>query len=93
MIITPQKVDIYNQLGLTHSNVKSIFVQEISWVYIDKDGLRQSIIDNGNITIETEENPHTQVYFGPIAHPDRIKKKVENIIEKLVTKAPKKHTS
>lgn len=89
MIVTPEKVDIYNQLWLTHRNVKSMFVQDISWVYIDKYGLWQSIVNNGNITIESEENPHTKVFFWPIAHPDSTKKKVEDIIEKLVTQKRK----
>ena len=89
MIVTPEKVDIYNQLWLTHRNVKSMFVQDISWVYIDKYGLWQSIVNNWNITIESEENPHTKVYFWPIAHPDETKKLVEDIIEKLLTQERK----
>lgn len=89
MIITPEKVDIYNQLSLTHRNVKSIFVQEISGVYIDKNWLRNSIVNNWDITIESEENPHTKVHFWPIARPDRLKKKVEDIIEKLLTQERK----
>ncbi len=90
IIITPEKVDIYNQLGLFHRNVKSIFVQEISGIYIDKNGIRQSVVNNGYITIESEENQHTKVHFWPISHPDEIKKKVEEIIEKLITQ-PVKH--
>lgn len=89
MIVTPEKVDIYNQLWLTHRNVKSMFVQDISWVYIDKYGLWQSIINNGSITIESEENPHTKVFFWPIAYLDETKKKVEDIIEKLLTEKSK----
>ena len=89
MIVTPEKVDIYNQLWLTHRNVKSMFVQDISWVYIDKYWLWQSVVNNWNITIESEENPHTKVFFWPIAHPDETKKLVENIIEKLLTQESK----
>lgn len=89
MIITPEKVDIYNQLSLFHRNVKSMFVQEISWIYIDKDWLRQSMTNNWYITIESEENPHTKVHFWPIANPDSTKKKIEDVIEKLITQERK----
>jgi hypothetical protein len=90
IIITPEKVDIYYQFSLTHRNVKSIFVQDISWVYIDKNWLWDSIVDNGNITIETEENPHTKVHFWPIAKPDTTKKVIEDLIEKLLTEERKR---
>ncbi len=90
IIITPEKVDIYYQVSLTHRNVKSIFVQDISWVYIDKNWLWDSIVDNGNLTIETEENPHTKVHFWPIAKPDFTKKVIEDLIEKLLTEDRKR---
>jgi hypothetical protein len=82
IIVTPEEVNIYNQLGLTHRNIKSVLVKNISWVYVDRNWLLNSIMNNGNITIENSENSHTKVYFGPVSHPDRTKKKIENIIDK-----------
>jgi len=82
LLVSPEKIDIYNQINFVHRSIKSIFYHEVSWVYVDKDWFFDSVLNNGFITIESEENQHKSLRFWPIYDPDHIKKHIENLVKK-----------
>jgi hypothetical protein len=82
MIVTPEKVDIYDQRNILHRNVKSLFAHEIKWVYADQAWIIYSIFNDGNITIESYTEEHKKLFFGPVHDADNVKKRIEYVLNK-----------
>ncbi len=81
IIVTPDMLSIYNQWGLLNRTCKTIYIKNIAWIYVDKDGFLNSMMNEGSITIEEfgTETDDT-IAFWPVSNPDVVKENIERVI-------------
>jgi hypothetical protein len=81
IIVTPDMISIYNQWGLLNRTCKTIYVHNIAGIFVNKEGIINSIRNEWFITIEEFGFESKQsVAFGPISNPDHVKEVIEGII-------------
>ena len=84
VVVTPDSLIYYNQEGIFSRKWRTVDVEKIKTITVNKDGLLRSLFNFGNIVILTEwdEQWAWEINFSFIDDPDNVKFKVLNIIEK-----------
>ena len=84
VVVTPKQLISYNQEWILSRKWRTVDVDKIKTITVNKDGLLRSLFNFWNIIILTEwdEQWTWEINFSFIDDPDNVKFKVLNIIEK-----------